>query len=37
MKKGVEPQRREDFLDEFVCKFNSKDIMIQRIFDLIKI
>ncbi|KCZ78860.1 hypothetical protein H311_00096 [Anncaliia algerae PRA109] len=37
MKKGIEPQRREHFLIEFVWKFNSKENLVSNLFDLIKI
>ncbi|KCZ78590.1 hypothetical protein H311_00372, partial [Anncaliia algerae PRA109] len=35
-KKGVEPQRREDFLLEFTWKFNFKDNLIEALLNLIK-
>ncbi|KCZ81399.1 hypothetical protein H312_01154, partial [Anncaliia algerae PRA339] len=37
MKKGIEPQRREHFLIEFVLKFNSKENLVSNLFDLIRI
>lgn len=35
-KKGVEPQRREDFLSEFTWKFNYKENLIIALLNLIK-
>ncbi|KCZ81782.1 hypothetical protein H312_00822 [Anncaliia algerae PRA339] len=36
-KKGLEVQRREDFLIEFMWKFNNRGFITEKLFDLIKV